>query len=296
MQVHLMFKDKNFTIDNVLGSKKLNLTPVSDLQQINCLKNLLRDLELGKIIDAMSQGDKVIYNISTAALLQPLQTEKEIKYRQNVLQDALNNREIVRNIYNICLETEKQKNASWSWLTNHFISSTFHNAIELLQIYLAMLKKLRIIADRNFGKFTSEGFQGMFKALQEELSDEYLQEANALLCELRNTKSTLLSAKFGCFLQGTKMELRKYKSGGFHKNWWFAPSFTIAKRDERGAQDLSNRIDRATNESANALAQAAEHLDDFFTMLEKETAFYVGCLNLADTMKSIGMLLSGTLI
>ena len=154
MQVHLMFENKNFTITNALCSKELNLTPALELQQINCLSNLVSDLELEQIISPMSQGDKLISNISRAAFLQPLQTVEEVKYRQALLQDALENPETVRRIYNICLETEKEKNASWSWLTSHFVSSTYHNAIDLLQIYLKMLGKLRGIADSEIHKFS----------------------------------------------------------------------------------------------------------------------------------------------
>jgi DNA mismatch repair ATPase MutS len=284
-----MFENKNFTITNALCSKELNLTPALELQQINCLSNLVSDLELEQIISPMSQGDKLISNISRAAFLQPLQTVEEVKYRQAVLQDALENPETVRRIYNICLETEKEKNASWSWLTSHFVSSTYHNAIDLLQIYLKMLGKLRGIADSEIHKFSSSGFTTMFALLQRELSDTYLQETKDLLASLSEEKGVLISAKFGCFLQSSQLALRKKNMQGFRLRWWLSPSYTLAKRDDKGAQDLSNRIDRATNESANALAQAAEHLESFFAMLGKEIAFYVGCLNLDDTLRSIGM-------
>ena len=289
MQVHLMFANKQFIIDNPLCSKTLNVAPVLELQQINCLGNLVSDLELETIISAMSRGDKRIEGIAKAALLQPLSNKEEIQYRQAVLQDALAHADFVREIYGICLETEKKENASWSWLTSHFISSTFHNAIDLLQIYLDMLKQLRGIADENLEKMTSTGFKNMFLLLQSEISDEYLLETKNLLEGLRNEKGTLISAKFGSLLQGTQLQLRKKNANGFRRRWWFSPSYTLAKRDERGAQDFSNRIDRATNESANALAQAAEHLGNFFKMLEKEIAFYVGCVNLADTLKEVGV-------
>ncbi|MCX7715527.1 MAG: hypothetical protein N2171_07345 [Clostridia bacterium] len=63
----------------------------------------------------------------------------------------------------------------------------------------------------------------------------------------------------------------------------------MAPRDDSGSTDFSKRRDRAINEVTNALAQAAEHIEKFFTMLQNELAFYVGCLNLSDTLRTLDM-------
>ncbi len=46
--------------------------------------------------------------------------------------------------------------------------------------------------------------------------------------------------------------------------------------------------DRGLNFGANALAQAADHIESFFKMLLAEIAFYVGCLNLLEKLESLG--------
>jgi DNA mismatch repair ATPase MutS len=61
-------------------------------------------------------------------------------------------------------------------------------------------------------------------------------------------------------------------------------SFELAPRDEAGARALSELKDKGINLVANALAQSADHVVSFFTMLRVELAFYVGCLNLAGTL------------
>ena len=99
----------------------------------------------------------------------------------------------------------------------------------------------------------------------------------------------LISARLGNYLQGVSYVLRRKNRKGFWFRWAFAPSYTIAPRDDAGATDLSKRRDRAINEATNALAQAAEHLEGFFTMLRVELAFYVGCLNLADSLRALRM-------
>jgi len=65
-------------------------------------------------------------------------------------------------------------------------------------------------------------------------------------------------------------------------------SFTLAPRDEAGAQILSDLTSRGVNLVANAAAQSADHIRSYFTMLRAELGFYVGCLNLADRLAAKG--------
>ena len=90
----------------------------------------------------------------------------------------------------------------------------------------------------------------------------------------------IISAKLGNYNQGINYCLRKKEASGFKRHWRFAPYGQIGSKDERGLEDLGKREDRAINEVANALAQSALHLEDFFTQLENQLAFYLGCYNL----------------
>ncbi len=56
--------------------------------------------------------------------------------------------------------------------------------------------------------------------------------------------------------------------------------FRIDPRDESGAHELGELQDTVLAEIAHTTAQAAQHVETFFTMLRTELAFYVGCLNL----------------
>ena len=55
----------------------------------------------------------------------------------------------------------------------------------------------------------------------------------------------------------------------------------IADRDESGHRSLADLRGQGINLAANALAQSADHILSFFTMLRCELGFYVGCLNAA---------------
>jgi DNA mismatch repair ATPase MutS len=65
-------------------------------------------------------------------------------------------------------------------------------------------------------------------------------------------------------------------------------SFTIHPRDEAGARALSALQDRGVSLAAIALAQSADHVRNFFSMLRAELAFYVGCINLHEQLARKG--------
>ncbi|SDN51457.1 MutS-related protein [Acetanaerobacterium elongatum] len=276
MKANLMYRDADFNTAETACSG---------------WETLAADLELGHILAAMSRDDKVIQEACTAALSHPLTDLDVLRYRQENLNDALSNASAVRQLYAVTLETEKRRSGSWSWLGSHYISSTFSSAVNLLKIYTEMLMKLRAVADESLSNFRYEGFRNLLTMLQKELSDDYFHTVTDELNDLKEDRSVLISATMGNRLQGVHYMLRQKDHKNFWRRWMFAPSFTIAARDDAGARDLGARRDRAINESANALAQSAEHLSGFFAMLRRELAFYVGCLNLADTLHQYGKLI-----
>ena len=274
MKANLMFRGKDFNIltDPVFGKS-----------------DLLGDLELARILESMAGNDKQIAQVCEAALFSPLEAEVDIEYRQAILKDALDNPQTVRGLYDICVETEELRRASRRWLSSFYLSSMYSSAIDLLQLYTRKLMELRKLAEKAVNRFSSEGFVNLFSLLSLELSDEYFEQVRDHLSELKDGKGTLVSARFGSNLQGVSYVLRSKNRKAFWRRWAFAPSFTIAARDDAGAMDIAKRTERAINESANALAQSAEHLESFFSMLRGELAFYVGCINLRDALQAVNL-------
>ena len=274
MKANLMYSDKD---TDQKASPCFNYT------------TLLSDLELKKMLLVMAKGDETVMTACTTALFSPLMSIDRIRYRQENLKDALSNSDVIRLLYEITTETLQRKKSSWHWLGSRNLSSTFSSAVELLRLFTEMLMKLRIAADENLHRFHSAGFVDMLSMIQQELSDDYFFEVRAHLDDLKDRGGTLISSTIGSYLHGVGYVFRRKNKKAFWRRWRFAPSFTIAPRDDAGARDLGNRRDRAMNETVNALAQAAEHLEYFLIMLRSELAFYMGCINLADSLQRLGM-------
>lgn len=250
---------------------------------------LSADLGIGRILEAMAGGDDCIGTSCAAALFSPLYTEEEIGWRQKILQDASASPEIMRTLYTLSREALDEARKSWYWLDSRFLSSTFSSAVGLLRMYVKKLMLVRSVADRFKSKVKSEGLLTFFTSLQENLDDSYFRDLNGCLNELADRDGVLIGASVGGNLQGISYVYLEKNKKSFRRRWAFAPSYTLPERDERGAEDFTNRTERALNEAANALAQSAENIKIFFTVLRDESAFYLECGNLAGRLTGTGM-------
>lgn len=259
---------------------------------------LIQDLELNTLFNAMALGEVFLFEMAKKAILGSLNDLDTIRYRQNILKDCLENPSIVRDIYAIAIESIEKEKKNYFGMFSKYPAAILHRSIDVLQMFVDMLKKLRTIADEHANEFESEGFTLFFEMLKNELGDEYFTSVQNHLRELTFRDGVLISAELGKGNKGTHYILRKLQD---KKQSWVerifakkppAYTFSIADRDESGARALSELNERGINLVANALAQSTDHILSFFSMLRTELAFYVGCLNLHERLTQKGKPLS----
>jgi hypothetical protein len=257
--------------------------------------DLVQDLALRTLVDAMAGDDAFVAGVARTALLAGLRNDvATIVHRQQALHDALSHPAVIRALYALAVEAIERKHGHWFGVFLHHPSSILHGAVELLQMLVGMLVRLRALAERHGGEFGSPAFTALFASLQGELSDEYIAAVERHLAELRFKGGMLLAAELGEGNQGDRYAL--LRTDGRRPNWFKrvlgigprAYTFHLHPRDEAGGRFLSELRDRGINDVANAVAQAAEHVLGFFEMLKTELAFYVGCLNLHERLAALG--------
>lgn len=278
MKAFLMYKDRDFDLQR---------QPPPNEQ------DLIQDLELNTLFNAMAHGDEFLYKVAKKAISFSLDDLDTILYRQNTLKDCLKNSPIVKAIYDISVEAiENEKKVYWG-IFSKYPSTILHRSIEVLQMFVGMLKKLRSITDEHANKFESEGFIRFFSMLNKELSDEYFASIQDHLKKLKFPYGVLISAELGKGNKGIHYMLRKSdKPQSWIQQIFAKPppvyTFYISDRDENGARALSELRDRGINLVANALIQSTDHIVSFFTMLRTELAFYIGCMNLHEQLVRMG--------
>lgn len=278
MKTFLMYKDHDF-----------------DLQQKSPVNEqvLIQDLELNTLFNAMALDDKFLFEVIKKAVLSNLTDLDTIGYRQAVLKDCLKNYSIVRDIYAIAVESIEREKKNYFGIFRDYPAAILRRSIEVLQMFVSMLKKLKNIANEHANKFESAGFMAFFTMVNKELDDEYFASVQNHLERLKFRNGVLISAELGKGNQGTHYVLRNLQD---KKQSWLqkifekqSPSYTfyIHERDENGARALSKINDQGINLVANALAQSTDHILSFFTLLRVELAFYVGCLNLQEQLAQL---------
>lgn len=281
MKVYFLHPDRDFDLSRELPPN------MADLSQ---------DLALNTLFGAMAQGDEFLFEVVRRVVLSSLDEIDPISYRQEIMKDCLKRPDVVRQIYSIPLEFLERKRKQWLWISPRHSSpsSILGGARNLLEASLDLLQRLRQIADEHAGTFESRGFRRFFAMIQQELNDEYLTIVGKHIRALQFLKGVPLSAQLGKGNEGANYILCKPNDAD--RNWIkriFAAkspiySFSLHPRDDAGARVLGELRDRGVARAANAVAQAAEHIESFLNVLRWELAFYLGCVNLYEQLQELG--------
>jgi DNA mismatch repair ATPase MutS len=272
----LMFEDRDFQVerDERVGEQ-----------------DLIQDLELDTVWDAMALGDAVVHASARTAMLSGLTTAEEITYRQAVLTDCLAQPAVVRDIYALAVQAiAAEKKIYRSFFSNHG-EGLLRRSITTLEMFLPILSQLRKLTEDRAAGFSSKGFTRFFDTLRRELDDDYFDEIAQHLRQLRFRDGVLMSARLGEGSQGIGYALRTPRQENrrtfrFRRPAIKKPTYsrTIPPRDDAGAEALGRLRDRGVSLVANALGQSTDHILSFFAALRTELGFYVGCLNLHDQL------------
>lgn len=280
MKVHLMYQDRDFELER---NVPWNGT------------DLIQDLQLEPVLNAMASGDEFLHQVARSALLSSFSNGPEvIFYRQAVLTDCLKNPSILKRLYKLAVSVIGDKKvAHWAADLAYSQWSLLSRAVETLQVFLGTLKALKSIADQDADKFESEGFIEFFARIREELNSEYLGEIEEHLKELSLRDEVLIGAQLGKGNRGVnylvlKPNKRKKWTQRVFGTGQKTYTFRINDQDENAVKKLGELKNRGVNSVANATAQAADHVLSFFDVLRTELAFYLGCVNLHALLTELG--------
>lgn len=277
MKAHLLFADRD---------------PERDADRSAHGDDVIRDLGLDTLINAMAASDAFLRDVSTRCLLAAPISVSEIRYRQAILGDFLAHPEQARTLYDLAVETSEVKRRIRIGLFGDHPSWILSNAVSLLTELTKALALLREFSLANRSLFSSDGLQELLSSIERDIDEDYLDQLEDHLRRLRFPTGVHLTARLGPRGTGTDYVLRRPTSV---RNWWFPHwdrwtrrdtyAYRLPARDENGARTLSSLRDQGINLVADAAAQSADHIIDFFAHLRWELGFYIGCLNLHDQLR-----------
>jgi hypothetical protein len=252
--------------------------------------DLIRDLHLDTLFNAMGGGDDFVADVARQAILSSLTSVEEIIYRQDVLADCLAHPAVVRELYALAGDAIRQESHRFLGVLER-PGIVLSHAVAVMEMFLGRLRRLRAIGEEHAGEWHSAGFIRLFAVIAQQLDDAYLTALGEHLDRLRFRDGVLISARLGSDGRGANYVLRRpgNRTGWFRRFTYPAPesySVRVPETDERAVQARDELRDQGLGQVADALAQSNDHILAFFTMLRFELAFYIGCLNLYGRLRS----------
>ena len=144
MKAHLLHADQDFDLRRPLPWNE---------------EALVTDLSLNILFAAMARGDAFVLEVTRKVILLGFDNNLEtIRYRQNVLQDCLNQPAVVRRLYAVAGEAMEEQKKHYLGSLDRYPDWALRYSIELMEAFLGFLRTLRKIADSHADKFVSAGW------------------------------------------------------------------------------------------------------------------------------------------
>ncbi len=275
MKVHLLYPDRALDPDGPVAAHAADL---------------VADLELGSLLDAMAGGDAFLRETARRVLVAPVTDPAGIHYRQAILADARERRAVVRDLYGIAVDAVLGEARVWGAFLDAYAESVLARATTVLELFIGLLRRLRSLGDQHAATFASDGMRRLFAEIDRDLDDAYLRSIEVHLEHLRFRDGMVLSVGLGAGNRGDGYVLRRPADGG--KGWrQRVPlldrdgyTYRIPEQSETAARNFAALKSQGIAQAAAALAQATDQILGYFKALRFELGFYVGCLNLEERL------------
>ena len=254
-------------------------------------RDLVADLGLDLLLDAMAAGDAHVRGVCARLVLDGLEDVEVVARRQGVVADALAHPEAVAAMYAVIgsgLQTARRSSAG---LYRESPEPVVRRSVERLGVHLDVLRRLRGQARRLQGGVRSAPWQAFIEQLLTTVDDDTHAGMEALLEELTFPRGMLLSARIGRGASGVDHVLRRPRPQG-----WLArsvdrsgDSFELPDRDDEAVSALVAWRERALAPVATELSAAADDVEAFLRQLRDELAFLLGAIQLSDRLAGAGM-------
>ena len=294
MKVHLLFDDHDIEPVIIPRNPRV-LRRMLEEEPPSWAEDLVDDLDVATVWDAMAGGDPVQLLTARRVLLGAPLSGEQVRYRHEVLLDALAHPDAVRRMYRLADEPLATEREIYRGVLEEQSERLLSRSIRVLDMVVDRARALRGFAADHSSEFTSRGFSRLLSEITEQMDEAYLQEVERQLDELRFSKGFIVSAHLGPGNRGSDHVLRRRavrnRTGLFTHTVAPGPSFSflIAERDEASVRALGGLHDQALERVAATVGQASDHVLRYFSTLRTELGWYVGALNLEQRLRNLGV-------
>ncbi len=257
--------------------------------------DLFFDLGLTTVVETMADGDEEVRAVSSAALATPPHEVDAILYRQAVLADFLKAPWMARRLHELASEAVAAERREFLGTFARSPELVLSRSLRLIARYADVLERLHADLAAPLAASHSAGLSRLGRTIDEDAGPGRLTEIRERLRELGFAGGIVMSARLGTGLRGSEHVLKtppadergwlsrlvRRRADGVH--------FEVSERDESGLRLLGELRSKGLAQAAGAVQVAADDMLAFFRQLRTESAFYVGCVNLAEALARRGV-------
>ncbi|MEY2342233.1 hypothetical protein AB4090_09025 [Acidithiobacillus sp. IBUN Pt1247-S3] len=259
-------------------------------------KNLIEDLGLAPLFDAMAEGDEGRREIVQRVVLRwPCRDNATVRYRQAVFADLCAQPTRAQAIFTLAETSLALPGQSHQfWLFSKSPSRRLRANTALMRELIKQLQALRDLGSSGSDSFHSEALRKLFSNLQKEIDAEFLRAAHEALAALQLDAGLRSAATVDALGRCTASVLHGgVANGSWLGRVWHATGedagFSIADRDEAGQTALGKLRERLLTQTARVLDDAVARVLQFFRLLRDELHFYLAAHTLYQKLQRQGM-------
>ncbi len=262
------------------------------------LRDMVRDLRLDILLEAMSGGDRLVRDACGAVLTRPLRDREAIQARSAVVRDAAAREEVFRELYALsgeALESVRTLQEFTSPRYDRVVPNRKKIVTEagIAQLNLGHIKRLGALLEEQSADFSSDAMRGLCRAVAAFTARGRLSRVEARVLEL----SSLLSAD-GLSVSGHIGE--GLKQADTRLDGLGGPAARGKKRPGPGeaviplsgivlVRNAEEIVEGALAPVHRAVAGFNRSLRRFFEKLRFQTGFLVGCAGLRRQLEALGV-------
>jgi hypothetical protein len=255
--------------------------------------DLVRDLELGRLLDAMAEGDPVLLDIARRLVVDGLASPAAIRYRQAVAADFIAVPGLARALYDIATAAVDAERRVWGG-GHRDKELVLRRSLTVLTAFVAHLRALRTVAETHRGAVASDGVRALFSRIAADLDDAYLATVEEHIRSLGDRR-LVATASLGDGNRGAGYILHRAPEG---RGAWRdraglgalrGMTIEVALRDQNAMNTLAELRAQALAPVTTVVRDAVAHILGFFRLLRTEAGFYLGCVNLHASLLAAGV-------
>ncbi len=258
---------------------------------------LVQDLNLHHVFQAMAQNDPFLYSTAKRVVLNSLMDIPAILYRQSILKDCINNGPAIRELFTLAASAVKEAAYYKEYTQPNFskiipVSVRVFNSAGLLELLVVKLEDLKSAVCGAEKAFHSKGLTEFSSRLAAFTTDEFFIKVKEYIADLKYINEggrILLGSCIGNGMKSAGHILR-----GIAKNPPASHSKKAGQKpNETNGILLDNiRLVNAAKEMEDAglihilraVNQFTGSIVSFFDALRHEMGFYLGCVNLYNAL------------